>query len=116
VAQFTSQGQIKLEQLLIIFIAVWLCSVLIVLSQFWHGRLSLDSSTLPLTGYDMRGNTMLAINAILTGYGFFWVGFGQFHFLYFHQFALYFLLLSTEAYIQVNDISESSAYTGGVLA
>ena len=41
--QSDHKAQIELEQLLIIFASSWFCSVLVVLSQSWHGCLSLDS-------------------------------------------------------------------------
>jgi hypothetical protein len=62
------------------------------------------------------GSTMTALSACLAGYGITGVGFGQFHFMYLQRFMPRFLLLSTEALVEMSSTTQSRASTFNVFA
>ncbi len=62
------------------------------------------------------GSTLTALNASLAGYGAIGVGFGQFHFMFAPRFMPRFLLLSTEALVEMSSSTQQRASTFNLFA
>jgi hypothetical protein len=62
------------------------------------------------------GSTVTALTACLAGYGIAGVGIGQFHFMYLPRFMPRFLLLSTEALVEMSSATQSRASTYNIFA
>jgi hypothetical protein len=62
------------------------------------------------------GSTLTALNASVSGYGLTGVGIGQFHFMFVPRFMPRFLLLSTEALVEMSSAAEQRASTYNLFA